>query len=234
MSGPTLVGRPRVVLASELSLVAEAVGVGLASRGFEAALLPWSGEDHLQAAGDPIPRSGEDVGLLISDLNSWPRVRAALLLITQVRLPWLVLTSAPRGPMWGAVLDAGAGLVLPSNTRLETVCKAVVKAARGTLQTLPVEREVLVGMWIELIEQRALIGERVRTLTPREHEVLTMLHAGDSVARIAQLLEVSPATVRSQVKAVFRKLQVKSQLGAVAALDDVLELEPTERMEMRA
>ena len=56
-----------------------------------------------------------------------------------------------------------------------------------------------------------------------------MLHAGDPVGRIAQLLEVSPATVRSQVKAVRRKLQVKTQLGAVAALDDLLELEAFER-----
>jgi two-component system nitrate/nitrite response regulator NarL len=64
-----------------------------------------------------------------------------------------------------------------------------------------------------------------------------MLYAGDPVARIAQLLEVSPATVRSQVKAVLRKLHVNTQLGAVAALDDLLEWEPMESqepMELRA
>ena len=51
-----------------------------------------------------------------------------------------------------------------------------------------------------------------------------MLHAGDRISRIAQLLGVSPVTVRSQVKSVLRKLEVKSQLGAVAALDDLLAL----------
>jgi hypothetical protein len=37
------------------------------------------------------------------------------------------------------------------------------------------------------------------------------------------MLNVAPATVRSQVKAVLRKLDVNNQLAAVAAFDDVLD-----------
>ena len=81
--------------------------------------------------------------------------------------------------------------------------------------------------------RREEIGRRVGSLTPREHEVLTLLHAGEPVAQIAQLLGVSPATVRTQVKAVLRKLQVNSQLGAVAALGDLLELEPMELTQLQ-
>jgi two-component system nitrate/nitrite response regulator NarL len=227
MSGSGAAGRTGVVIASELALVAEVVRAGLTGRDFEATTLRWPGELQPGVPGSP-PRAGQHVGLLISDLDSWPRLRATWLLMAQVRLPWVVLTTAPYGPMWGAVLEAGARVVLPSSTRLVAVCDVVVGAARGSVHTLPAERELLVGLWADLRERRDVIGQRVETLTPRENDVLTMLHAGDPVARIAQLLEVSPATVRSQVKAVLRKLQVNTQLGAVAALDDLLELEPME------
>jgi DNA-binding NarL/FixJ family response regulator len=237
MSGSGLAGRPGVLVASDLSLVAEAVRAGLAGWDFEATTLQWSEQ---QETGEVSPCPGQDVGLLISDVDSWLRLRTARSLITRVPLPWVVLTAAPHGPMWGALLDAGARAVLPSTSGFKAVRKVLVGVARGTVETFPPDRELLLDLWADLLERRELICQRVQSLTPREHEVLTMLHAGDPVGRIAQLLEVSPATVRSQVKAVRRKLQVKTQLGAVAALDNLLELEafeaaePPELVELRA
>ena len=169
---------------------------------------------------------GQQGGLLICDFDSWERLRAAWLLITRAPLRWVVLTRAPKGPTWGAVLEAGACLVLPSTTGLEAVCRAVDGAASGTVHMEPHEQEELVRLWAELLDRREMVNRQIASLTPREHEVLTMLHAGDRIARIAQLLGVSPVTVRSQVKAVLRKLDVNSQLGAVAALDELRALEP--------
>jgi two-component system nitrate/nitrite response regulator NarL len=224
-----------VVVSSEQALVADAVRASLTSRDLQASTLRWPGERQFssrRSSGD-----AADVGLLISDLDRWPRLRAASLLLTRVQLPWVVLTAAPSGPMWGAVLEAGARQVLPSSTGFDDVCEVVEAVARGNAVLPALERERLIGQWCELLERREVTGQRLQSLTPREHEVLTMLYAGDPVARIAQLLEVSPATVRSQVKAVLRKLHVNTQLGAVAALDDLLEWEPMESqepMELRA
>jgi two-component system nitrate/nitrite response regulator NarL len=222
-----------VAVASEQALVAEAVRASLASRDFEASTLRWPGDQHARPRRTAV-RGGQDVGLLISDLDRWPRLRAATLLVTWIPLPWVVLTSAPYGPMWGAALEAGACLVLPSSTGIDEICEAVVQVANGRMATPIAERDHLIGLWGDMLERRELVGQRVQSLTPREHEVLTMLYAGDPVARIAQLLEVSPATVRSQVKSVLRKLNVNSQLGAVAALGDLLELESMEPVELRA
>jgi DNA-binding NarL/FixJ family response regulator len=236
MSGSKPVGRWSVAVASEQALVADAVRASLGSRDFEASTMRWPGEQHT-APRRTTPHDRRDAGLLISDLDRWPRLRAASLLISRFPTPWVVLTAAPSGPMWGAVLDAGARIVLPSSTGFDDVCDVVVGVAEGRLATPPAERERLVGGWRQLLERRELVGQRVQSLTPREHEVLTMLYAGDPVARIAELLEVSPATVRSQVKAVLRKLHVNTQLGAVAALDDLLEMEakePTEPVELWA
>ncbi|WP_459985357.1 helix-turn-helix transcriptional regulator [Nocardioides sp. AN3] len=235
MSGSQPAQRLRIAVASEQALVADAVRASLASRGFAATVVRWPGEPRggIRRGGS---RDGYDVGLLISELDRWPRLRAAALLISRVPLPWVVLTAVPNGPMWGAVVEAGATLVLPSTTGFNEVCQVVVDVAAGRLETPLAERERLMGVWSALLERREIVEQRVQSLTPREHEVLTMLYAGDPVARIAQLLEVSPATVRSQVKAVLRKLHVNSQLGAVATLDDLLEMESMElhSVELRA
>jgi DNA-binding NarL/FixJ family response regulator len=216
------------VVSSELLMVAQTVSAGLADREVKAVTMDWPTLEE-DEAWEPAPCRGQDVGLVVSDLATWERLRSVWRLCRQVPLPWVVITNACPGPMWGAALEAGACVVLPSSTGLRTVRKTLTSAARGTLRTDPYELELLVQLWAGMLERRAMISEQVRSLTPREHEVLTMLHAGEGIPRIAQLLGVSPVTVRSQVKALMRKLDVNSQLGAVAALDDLLTLEPWDR-----
>lgn len=52
-------------------------------------------------------------------------------------------------------------------------------------------------------------------LTPREHEVLRMLAAGTSDEAIAERLFLSPHTVQSHTKSLYRKLDVHSRAAAV-------------------
>jgi DNA-binding NarL/FixJ family response regulator len=52
-----------------------------------------------------------------------------------------------------------------------------------------------------------------------------MLYDGDSVAVISAHFDVSPATVRSQVRAILKKLDVNSQIAAVGVLGAMLEEE---------
>jgi DNA-binding NarL/FixJ family response regulator len=85
------------------------------------------------------------------------------------------------------------------------------------------ERRELEDSWHRAQARRADLADRLGRLTPREREILHLLYAGASVARIAETSKVTRATVRSQVKAVLRKLDVKTQLAAVAALDDALD-----------
>ena len=50
-------------------------------------------------------------------------------------------------------------------------------------------------------------------LTAAEHAVADLLCEGHTLARIAQLRGVSPTTVKSQVRQVFRKLNVESRVA---------------------
>jgi DNA-binding NarL/FixJ family response regulator len=211
----------RVAIACEHALVAESVRVALAGRSLDAVAIRWPGSTRPTAW--PSEPDGFDAGLLVCGLSGWSQLRAAELLLTHVRTRWVVLTDAPWGPSWGAVAEGGAVAVLPNSTPLDKVAAALVAAAGGQLEMDPRQREQLIGEWTAVRARRADLGARVSTLTGREREVLQMLYAGDSVGRIAELLEVSPATVRSQVKAVLRKLHVSSQLAAVAELSYLIE-----------
>ncbi|HEY0888156.1 MAG TPA: LuxR C-terminal-related transcriptional regulator [Nocardioides sp.] len=220
----TLPARVRVVVSAEQWLVAEAVRAALATRDVDARVLAWPSESpsvpRSRSAERPSRRS--DVGLLISDLEAWSQVRAVCFAISRVSTRWIVITGAPRGAVWGAVLDAGASMVLPSSAGLDEIVE-VMRLVGSEGGGMPEEeRAELRAAWHTAQEDRHRVAERLRSLSPREREVLRLLYVGEPVVRIAERFEVSPATVRSQVKSVLRKLDVNSQLGAVAALGYLL------------
>ena len=68
----------------------------------------------------------------------------------------------------------------------------------------------------EALRARAVLRHRLNRLTPREATVLTELAAGRVAAAIAERHEVSVATVRAHIRSILVKLDVASQLAAVA------------------
>lgn len=68
--------------------------------------------------------------------------------------------------------------------------------------------------------RRLLPGRGGADLTEREWEVLEQLRDGRSTAEIAERLYVSPATVRSHVASVLRKLRVPDRQAAIRLLDE--------------
>lgn len=199
-----------VLVTSDQALIAEAIGAALESRSEVVARVPWAVEP-----GEPLEPG--TVGLLLSDLDRPYRVRRARQILLAVPVPWLVLTTVVKGPVWGGVLDAGARLVGPSSTTLEDllVLIGVVRAGGGTSAS---ERRELVQSWRRLEAEQADLAERIASMTRREREVLGHLYDGTPVRTIARRLSLSEATVRSLVQKVLRKLGVRSQLAAVAAL----------------
>jgi two-component system nitrate/nitrite response regulator NarL len=206
-------------VAAEQSLIGDAVRTALQDRGLVATAVGWPG------GSVPVPRPQEpfDVGHLVCDLDRWHRVRASGVLLRSLPIPWVVLTDAPRGPMWGAEYEYGAAAVLPSTTALDEMVVVLRALARGESVIAADERSRLREEWRQLQMDRHALRARARSLTPREREVLLLLYDGATIAEIAGLLEIAPATVRSQVKSIRRKLGVNSQLAAVAAYGALVE-----------
>jgi two-component system nitrate/nitrite response regulator NarL len=208
----------RVAVASDHSLIAEAVGAALSSRGFEVRGLAWpTAPGAIPAVRMPVP----DVGLLMCELEPERSLVTALKMADLLPVPWLLLTGTPPGPSWGAMIDAGIDTIRPSSVTLDDLVVALDGLAEGR-HALPVGvRRRLQREWRAHQAEQDDLRARMASLTPRERSVLALLYAGDTVRTIAELYEVSEATVRSQVRSVLRKLGVNSQLAAVAAYASV-------------
>jgi two-component system nitrate/nitrite response regulator NarL len=207
--------------------VADVIAAALAGNGFVVSVVGWPGGQGCASDGDLLPRSRDlDVGLIVCDFDRVARIRGGLQLIVEVPgAPWIVLTGLPRGPLWGALLEIGAVHVAPATNGLDEVVALLHEVVEGGAIASAFERAELIAAWRGVLSEHHDIVERLGTMTPRETEVLQLLYAGSPVRTIAQQLDVAEATVRTQVKRVLRKLDVRSQLAAVAALEHVRRAE---------
>ena len=200
--------RLRVLVAADQELVAGSMAEALVARGLDAA--------NLGRASERDGLDGIDIGLIVTDLDGALALHRAREVLAGGRSRWVVATSTPPGALWGAVLDAGAAVVVPTWISVSQLVSTLRDAATGQCSPVGSERDLLVAQWTRQGPGGVGEAERVRSLSGREHEVLRLLVAGETVLRVADLLAITEGTVRAHVKAMLRKLEVSSQLAAVA------------------
>jgi two-component system nitrate/nitrite response regulator NarL len=111
-----------------------------------------------------------------------------------------------------AAVEAGASGFIRKDQPVTLVLKAIDRVSRGHTAIDPVpSRSGSRGVRGPEREARRLI----RSLTPREREVLRHLMQADDTTLIAERLSISPSTARSHVQNVLIKLGVHSRLQAV-------------------
>ena len=128
----------------------------------------------------------------------------------------LKISGTYRGQEWGAVMLAGAAVVVPAWTSLRQLATTLQEAETGLCSPDGLERERMIDAWLHGLPDGELGPGRLRSLSAREHQVLRLLYSGETVRHIAPMLDISEGTVRAHVKAMLRKLGVSSQLAAVA------------------
>jgi DNA-binding NarL/FixJ family response regulator len=203
-----------IAVTSDRSLVADAVSAALSGSNVSVVRVPWPGERRLRDAGWPAGMEPPELALMLCDLDP-ASVEAARWVVWRYPTRWLLLTDAPRGPLWGAMLEAGVAGILRSSTTVADLLDVIAALREGTVDGQP-DHDELVEAWRQVQLERAEAQARVSSLTQRELEVLRMLHSGHTVRQIAEINGVAPSTVRSQVRSVLRKLGVNSQLAAAA------------------
>jgi len=65
------------------------------------------------------------------------------------------------------------------------------------------------------VTHHTAVSSQTRALTPRETEVLTLLHKGMNILDIAAAMSISSATVRNHTQHILLKLHVHNRLEAV-------------------
>jgi LuxR family maltose regulon positive regulatory protein len=134
--------------------------------------------------------NGIQVRQRLTDLNPWPTI-IGLLTLSDVELA--------RGDRSGA--------------------RKVLAEARAILQSYPdagIFPELLERQERKLRVRKPREGQLGAKLTERELEVLRLLAGELSTRQMAQSLYVTPNTVRTQIKSIYRKLGVSSRKQAVA------------------
>ena len=115
-----------------------------------------------------------------------------------------------------AALAAGGFVWVPKNAPFPTLLGAIREARAGRSVMPPGRREQLIEMHLARENDRRDLTAKLGKLTQREREVLALLAAGKRAQSVAEHFVVSLATVRTQIRAVLTKLEVGSQLEAVA------------------
>lgn len=110
-----------------------------------------------------------------------------------------------------AAVRAGARGYLVKGADQSAILRAIDAVAAGEVIFGPAPAARVAGHVAGLVRPA---DEPFPQLTPREREVLRLIAAGLSNARIAERLVLAPKTVRNNVSAVFAKLQVTDRTQA--------------------
>ena len=128
----------------------------------------------------------------------------------------VVLTDRTDGPSVMDALRLGVEGYLVKSSALPTVGQQIRRVLDGERVISPEVEQIAVrelGTFARLARE----GSELRaTLTPREHEVLTLIGRGLTMRQMATRLGISPRTVETHVAKLYRKLEVRTRVQAVS------------------
>ncbi len=209
---------PTVLIVDDHELVGTSLALGLRAEGVPARHCAGGGEGVVLAAA-----AQSDPGLVLLDLDlgrdgDGHPVDGVRLVEPLLAAGWRVLVlsgTSDRGRI-GAALAHGALAAVPKAAPFPRLLAAVRAALVGDQVMAEDRRDELVELHHRRSAEQNELVSKLDRLSQREREVLSHLAAGHRAQLVADTFVVSLATVRSQIRAILRKLEVSSQLEAVA------------------
>ncbi len=203
-----------VLIVDDHSLLAGSLAMVLAAEGCAVRTLKATTVEQLQLELSERPPT-----VVLVRIQPGPRLAGSLRLVevaSSTGTTVAVLSDSTHELLFAAAVEAGAsGMVGTSELMVDTVDQ-ILAMVKGE-QLLTEQRR---GELLDLFRTHRLDRDNrfmpFEALSRRENEVLCLLMEGHSVAKIAESSFVSVGTVRTQVKAILRKLGVNSQAAAVA------------------
>ncbi|MFL0808214.1 MAG: response regulator transcription factor [Oceanobacter sp.] len=132
-------------------------------------------------------------------------------------IPVIVVSACEDPAIMCQALDHQASGYIAKSSPLDDISEAIRKVLEGDLYLPEVARRHQ-----HQPNQNAMdLAERLASLTPQQFRVLTMMAEGMLNKQIAYDLEVSEATIKAHVTAIFRKLGVRTRTQAVIAVQSL-------------
>ncbi len=160
-----------------------------------------------------VPKELPDVLLVDINLPGRSGIECvAALKAAHPALLFLMLTTYDDTELIFDSLRAGANGYLLKRTRAAELIAAIREVhAGGSPMSMNIARKVVSYFH----PGRATAAPEMQTLTPREHEILTLLARGLHYKEIADQLGISTSTVRAHLHTIYGKLHVQSRTEAV-------------------
>ncbi|WP_413113793.1 response regulator [Thaumasiovibrio sp. DFM-14] len=162
----------------------------------------------------------QDVDLLLLDLKM-PGANGMSGLI-QLRqryptLPIVVISANEEQSIIKQVYRHGAFGFIPKSSDMRTLIDGLNQVLEGD-PYYPAD----IAQWPDDPQsEMEKLEEKIATLTPQQNKVLRMLNDGLLNKQIAYELNVSEATIKAHMTAIFRKLDVKNRTQAVIVLQQM-------------
>lgn len=203
-----------IAIVEDHDLLAESLAFALEHAGVNVQVVPILSSDNVVAF---FQQHESDIALLDLDLGG--EIGSSLSLIPRIRslgVEVIMMTGVTDRTRLAECLEAGAIGLLSKTSKFDDLLASIVAVASGADLLSEIERSLYLT---ELNNSRKAEKSRFEpfdALTAREREILGDMVAGCSAEQISEDRFISVATVRSHVKTILRKLNVHSQLAAVA------------------
>ena len=210
----------RVLLIDDHALVRKGIEELLRSRGVQVVASVSSGEEGVLRARE-LPADIILLDLKMPGMNGIETLKQ--LRASGVSAPVVMLTMSREDADLSAALRGGAQGYLLKDIEPEELVPALEAALRGDSVVAP----EMVGTLARLVRSDAGAQGQARRpaapfaeLTPRELEILECVADGLSNKMIARELDITDGTVKLHVKAILRKLGMRSRVeAAVSAVE---------------
>ncbi|MCE7631014.1 response regulator transcription factor, partial [Vibrio fluvialis] len=130
-------------------------------------------------------------------------------------LPIVVVSASEEPSVVSQVKSHGAFGFIPKSSDMRSLISAINQVLNGE----PYFPEGLIANAGACND----LAEKIAALTPQQYKVLGMLSDGLLNKQIAYELNVSEATIKAHMTAIFRKLGVKNRTQAVILLKEISE-----------
>ena len=139
-------------------------------------------------------------------------------------LPIAVVSGSEDINIVSKVMSYGAMGFIPKSSSSDDIAGAINQILDGDVWLPPELKDKVASVTNEDKE----IAAQVASLTPQQYKVLQYLHEGLLNKQIAYELNISEATIKAHITAIFRKLGVYNRTQAVL-IAAKLQLEPIEQ-----
>jgi DNA-binding NarL/FixJ family response regulator len=127
----------------------------------------------------------------------------------------VILTTFEQDDYVFGAIEAGASGFLLKRARPEELLAAVHSVASGDSLLSPSVTRIVIDRMARQRHVDSAADERLEELTPREREVLELVARGLSNGEIAAALVIEESTVKTHVKRILMKLDLRDRVHAV-------------------